>query len=36
VGYAEIKAHVASTKTSDAGLFDFNTKGPQLFVRVSF
>ena len=36
VGYAEIKAHVASTKTSDSGLFDFNTKGPQLFVRVSF
>jgi hypothetical protein len=36
VGYAEIKAHVNSTKTSDSGLFDFNTKGPQLFVRVSF
>ena len=35
-GYAEIKAHVDSTKTSDSGLFDFNTKGPQLFVRVSF
>jgi hypothetical protein len=36
LGYTEIKAHVASTKTSDSGLFDFNTKGPQLFVRVSF
>jgi hypothetical protein len=36
VGYTEIKAHVSSTKISDAGLFDFNTKGPQLFVRVSF
>jgi hypothetical protein len=36
LGYAEIKAHVDSTKTSDSGLFDFNTKGPQLFVRVSF
>jgi hypothetical protein len=36
LGYAEVKAHVASTKTSDSGLFDFNTKGPQLFVRVAF
>jgi hypothetical protein len=36
IGYTETKAHVASTKTSDSGLFDFNTKGPQLFVRVSF
>lgn len=36
VGYTEIKAHVASTKASDSGLFDFNTKGPQLLVRVSF
>ncbi|MGA2397316.1 MAG: hypothetical protein ABSG30_04520 [Steroidobacteraceae bacterium] len=36
LGYTETKAHVASTKTSDSGLFDFNTKGPQLFVRVSF
>lgn len=36
LGYTETKAHVLSTKTSDSGLFDFNTKGPQLFVRVSF
>jgi hypothetical protein len=36
LGFVEIKAHVDSTKTSDSGLFDFNTKGPQLFVRVSF
>jgi hypothetical protein len=36
LGYTEIKAHVDSTKTSDSGLFDFNSKGPQLFVRVSF
>jgi len=36
LGYAEVKAHVDSTKTSDSGLFDFNSKGPQLFVRVSF
>lgn len=35
-GYTEVKAHLASSKTSDSGLFDFNTKGPQLFLRVSF
>ena len=36
LGYTEVKAHVDSTKISDSGLFDFNTKGPLLFVRVSF
>jgi hypothetical protein len=36
LGYTEVKAHVNSVKSSDSGLFDFNTKGPQLFVRVSF
>jgi hypothetical protein len=36
LGYTEVKAHVDSTKASDSGLFDFNSKGPQLFVRVSF
>lgn len=36
LGYTEVKAHVNSVKTSDSGLFDFNSKGPQLFVRVSF
>jgi hypothetical protein len=36
VGYTEIKADLTSTKASNAGLFDLNTKGPQIFVRVSF
>jgi hypothetical protein len=36
LGYSEVKAHVDSTKVSDAGLFDINSKGPVLFVRVSF
>ena len=36
LGYTEVRAHVDSTKTTDAGLFNFNSKGPQLFVRVSF
>jgi hypothetical protein len=36
LGYTEVKAHLASTKSDNSGLFDFNTKGPELFVRVSF
>lgn len=36
VGYTEVKAHLSSNKTSDSGLFNFNTKGPQLFIRVAF
>jgi hypothetical protein len=36
LGYTEVRAHLESTKTSDSGLFEFTTKGPQLFVRVSF
>jgi hypothetical protein len=36
LGYTEVRARLESTKTSNSGLFDFTTKGPQLFVRVSF
>jgi len=36
LGYTEVKAHVDSTKTTDSGLFNVDSKGPQLFVRVSF
>ncbi|HEY3657674.1 MAG TPA: hypothetical protein VGL34_22075 [Steroidobacteraceae bacterium] len=36
VGYTEIKAHLASTQSSQAGLFDFTTKGPEMFVRIAF
>ncbi len=36
LGYMQVKAHLASTKTGDSGLFDFNTKGPEFFVRVAF
>jgi hypothetical protein len=36
LGYTEVRARLASTKTDESGLFDFNTKGPELFVRVSF
>ena len=36
LGYTEVKAHLASVKTDNSGLFDFNTKGPEFFVRVAF
>jgi hypothetical protein len=36
VGYTELKANLESMKTHDSGLFEFNTKGPEIFVRVSF
>jgi hypothetical protein len=36
IGYTEIKAHLASTQSSQGGLFDFNSKGPEMFVRVAF
>jgi len=36
LGYTEVRAHLTSTKTDDSGLFNFNTKGPEFFVRVSF
>jgi hypothetical protein len=35
-GYTEVKAHLESLKESDSGLFDFNSKGPEAFVRVAF
>ena len=36
IGYSEVRAHIASLKASQPGLFDFNTKGPEIFLRVSF
>jgi len=36
LGYTSTRAHLSSTKTDDSGDFDFTTKGPQVFVRVSF
>jgi hypothetical protein len=36
LGYTELKAHLSSSETHKSGLFDFNTKGPEIFVRVSF
>jgi hypothetical protein len=36
LGYTELKALLDSRKPHESGLFDFNTKGPEAFVRVSF
>jgi hypothetical protein len=36
LGYVAVKASLASTKPSQSGYFDFDSKGPQFFVRVAF
>lgn len=36
LGYTGTHAYLSSTKTNDSGEFDFSSKGPQIFVRVSF
>jgi hypothetical protein len=36
VGYTDIQAHLSSVKSSQSGLFDFSTKGPEMFFRVAF
>jgi hypothetical protein len=36
LGYTELRMHLESTKVHESGLFDFDTKGPEIFVRVAF
>jgi hypothetical protein len=36
VGYNMVKANLASTKSNEAGFFNFSTKGPEIFVRIAF
>ena len=36
VGYTDITAHLSSTRASQAGRFDFKTRGPEMFIRVAF
>jgi hypothetical protein len=36
VGYTAVEAKLASTQGSQTGLFDFSTKGPEMFFRVAF
>jgi hypothetical protein len=36
IGYTGVRAHLDSTRATEAGLFDFNSMGPDMFVRVGF
>jgi hypothetical protein len=36
VGYDLVKANLSSIKSGQSGFFNFNTKGPELFVRIAF
>jgi hypothetical protein len=36
LGYTYLRAHLASTQTRQSGLFNFNSSGPELFLRVAF
>jgi hypothetical protein len=36
LGYNMVRANLASRQASEGGLFQFDTQGPQLFVRVAF
>jgi opacity protein-like surface antigen len=36
LGYELVRAHLLSSKVSQAGLFDFNTQGPEAYLRVAF
>ena len=36
LGFTAVRAHLASTQTTQPGLFDFNTNGPEVFIRVGF
>ncbi len=36
IGYTQVRAHLASLKTAQNGLFDFNSSGPEMFFRIAF
>lgn len=35
-GYTMLRANLVSAQTKQAGIFNFNSKGPELFVRIAF
>lgn len=35
-GYSKVSAKLSSTKATESGYFNLDTKGPELFVRVAF
>ena len=36
LGYNMVRAKLSSTKTTESGFFDFDTKGPEIFLRIAF
>jgi hypothetical protein len=36
LGYTSLRAHLASTQIKQSGLFNFNSSGPEIFLRVAF
>jgi len=36
LGYNQVRARLSSTKATESGFFDFNSKGPEVFVRIAF
>ena len=36
LGYSGVRADLLSRKSTDTGYFDFDSKGPEVFVRVAF
>jgi hypothetical protein len=36
LGYTSVRAHLASTQIRQSGLFNFNSSGPEFFLRVAF
>jgi hypothetical protein len=36
LGYTQVRTNLSSTKATESGLFNFNTKGPEAFVRIAF
>jgi hypothetical protein len=36
LGYELVKAHLLSSQATKSGLFDFDTRGPEAYVRVAF
>jgi hypothetical protein len=36
LGYTSVRAHLASTQVRKSGLFNFNSSGPEIFLRVAF
>ena len=36
VGYSSLRAHLTSAQVRQGGLFNFNSSGPEIFVRVAF